>query len=89
MTNFIEKATEALNKYAPTKMTGHKKALIEELFFILKTAPFLTETEKKQISQLIPFFSDRMIENLKTTIIHQGLQFFKDYHSDMLDGKNL
>jgi len=48
-----------------------------KLLFVIETAPFLSATEKEQLSGLIPLYPTRTIKHVKDSLIKQGIIFLK------------
>lgn len=76
--NFLQTAQEFYTKNPLPQIQGkQRKIYTHELLFVIETAPFLSATEKEQMSKLIPMYPTRVIRRVKRQLIEQGIVFLK------------
>lgn len=76
--NLFENAQQFYQKTPlPQVSDQRRKAYTKELLFVIETAPFLTDNEKAQMSQLIPLYPTKVIKNVKNSLIQQGLIYLQ------------
>jgi hypothetical protein len=76
--NILDTAQEFYKKTPlPQVQDQRRKMHTKELLFVIETAPFLSPTEKKQISMLIPLYPTRVIRQVRRRLIEQGIVFLK------------
>ncbi len=78
MATIFQKAANFLQTHKVSKEGRRKELMIKELQFILNTAPFLNQGEKERISAVLPFFNQRMLANVKQSLIKQGIRYLKE-----------
>lgn len=76
--NFIETAQE-FYKHTPLQYVyGKKRELYtKQLLLVIETAPFLTKEEKTQMTNLVPLYSTKVIQNIRRSLIQQGIIFLR------------
>lgn len=78
MANIFDTAQEFYLQNPQAQVIDKRRKLqTKELLFVLETAPFLTETEKAQMENLIPLYSTRVIKNVKDSLIRQGMMYLQ------------
>lgn len=86
--NLLETAQEFYKKTPlPQVQDKRRKLYTKELLFVIETAPFLTQSEKEQMSNLIPLYTTRVIRQVKRRLIEQGIVFLKlnPNHKDSME----
>jgi len=65
--------------YSPvvTGDSSTREQLIKELETILTNSGFLSEGEKSKMRNVIPMFSESIIEDLKQSLIRQNLRYLQ------------
>ena len=90
--NILETAQEFYKKTPLVHIQdGRRKLYTKELLFVIETAPFLTDTEKQQMTNLIPLYPSHVIRQVKRRLIEQGVVFLKlnpNYKDSMEDWLN-
>jgi hypothetical protein len=54
-----------------------RKLYTKKLLLVIETAPFLSVSEKEQLSGLIPLYPTKTIKHVKDSLIRQGIIFLK------------
>jgi len=76
--NLIEAANKFYKKTPPPITQDKRRDMhINELLFVIDTAPFLTPDEKTSMSQLMPLYPTKVIKNIHQSLIKQGIIFLK------------
>lgn len=90
--NIFETAQEFYKKTPlPQVQDKRRKMYTKELLFVIETAPFLSASEKEQLSMLIPLYPTRVIRQVRRRLIEQGIVFlqlnpnFRDSMQNWLD----
>lgn len=76
--NIFETAQEFYkNNPQPQVQDKRRKQAIAELLLVIETAPFLSNNEKQQMSNLIPLYSTNTIKNVRNSLLQQGINFLR------------
>ena len=76
--NILEKAQEFYkNRPLPQVQDNRRKLAVKQLLLVIETAPFLANSEKKQMSELIPIYSTGTIKNVRRSLVQQGINFLR------------
>lgn len=76
--NLLDTAAEFYKKNPlPQIVDKRRKLYISELELVVDTAPFLTNTEKKQLTNLIPIYPTNTIRAVKESLIQQGINYLR------------
>ena len=72
--NIFETAAHLSEKKHQHALTPARQNLIRDLMVILDSAPYMSDFEKEQIKTLIPVLSNPVLENIRESLIRQGLR---------------
>ena len=76
--NILEKAQEFYkNRPLPQIQDSRRKLAVKQLLLVIETAPFLSNSEKKKMSELIPIYSTGTIKNVRRSLVQQGINFLR------------